>query len=539
MGDTGNQTVCSDYLVSGLHGVEDEKLTSSSNFADDPLYHGPRNARLHYNLKLVGAHSWVAGSMDTHQYIQVQFQRKISIETILLQGRNGSVHNQFVKTFSVSYSNDGVTWTDVKSQNQDPIIFVGNRDKSSVVRVVLGVAVSASYLRINPKSWNSFISLRFDVGGCYKIERKNNGSELYQNFSMMASVDLEQYPVLKEQCRSTCECGKLCLQANSCYAFTFHKDKSCRDLTMAFTSLYSKNTESEKAFAKRDVFEALRFQEFASGFGFYKVIERSLNQADAADLCRQHYSQLIRITAVSQISSLWNVIAGNTILLQDNNRLFVSGMFVSPEWKYSDGSAVMNNIWSGQTPDPGKATCKSDGDLFVCRDGQCVDQGVVCDGQGDCQDSSDEDYSLCFSLIDTTREELINTKTEVSVSTITTDFTIISNENFLSSTADVKTASGDVITASNDVTTSPASISVLNDDAFSTKNSTVLQCTKMPDVVSRKQCIHRYLPKVQGLSCNISSLAQSVFNRLNYTDTKNISEVDVLQVIIKDGVVFF
>jgi len=46
-------------------------------------------------------------------------------------------------------------------------VFIGNRDRNSIVKNVLSPAVTARYVRIHPLSWYRHISMRFEVYGCY------------------------------------------------------------------------------------------------------------------------------------------------------------------------------------------------------------------------------------------------------------------------------------------------------------------------------------------------------------------------------------
>ena len=62
--------------------------------------------------RLYGVGSWIARRNDQNQWIQVDLGRKEVVTAIATQGRSNS--NQWVKTFSVSYSLDGKTFESFK-----------------------------------------------------------------------------------------------------------------------------------------------------------------------------------------------------------------------------------------------------------------------------------------------------------------------------------------------------------------------------------------------------------------------------------------
>ena len=93
---------------------------------------------------------------DLNQWIQVSSPVKkqwIGVET---QGK-GWLH-QWVKSYKVVYSNDGVYWDEVDNGK----IFTGNNDQNTHVKHWFDEPVWARTIRLVPKSWNRVISLRLD-----------------------------------------------------------------------------------------------------------------------------------------------------------------------------------------------------------------------------------------------------------------------------------------------------------------------------------------------------------------------------------------
>ena len=46
-------------------------------------------------------------------------------------------------------------------------VFAGNTDKSTIVSHVLSPAINARYIRVQPKTWNEYISMRIELVGCH------------------------------------------------------------------------------------------------------------------------------------------------------------------------------------------------------------------------------------------------------------------------------------------------------------------------------------------------------------------------------------
>ncbi|XP_021376545.1 uncharacterized protein LOC110465201 [Mizuhopecten yessoensis] len=172
--------ICSDFLVSGLHGVNDTALSASS-YIEDTLDCSPRNARLFYpgdvlsTLKRLGG--WQSGIANTDQFIQVTFSVDTIIRAVTVQGRFEQF-DEWVTTYYLLYSMDGVTWTMVKSPDGAPNLFVGSHDRNTPITSEVTPNVTTRHLRINPQSWQSRVTLRFDVSGC-QIKKQNDILDMY------------------------------------------------------------------------------------------------------------------------------------------------------------------------------------------------------------------------------------------------------------------------------------------------------------------------------------------------------------------------
>ena len=89
--------------------VPDAWLTASSKLSvNTPA----RNGRLNYTA----GSSWCASSSDNYPYLEIDLQILHIICAVSTQGNNQA--DQWVKTFSLQSSIDGITWTNYTEHNQ-------------------------------------------------------------------------------------------------------------------------------------------------------------------------------------------------------------------------------------------------------------------------------------------------------------------------------------------------------------------------------------------------------------------------------------
>ena len=98
---------CKNPKVLGMENgqILDSQITASSQF---DVNHGPTNARLNFKAHGGRTGAWSSRRNDVNQWLQIDFNYPATIDEILTQGRQST--NQWVKTYTVSYSNDGVTF---------------------------------------------------------------------------------------------------------------------------------------------------------------------------------------------------------------------------------------------------------------------------------------------------------------------------------------------------------------------------------------------------------------------------------------------
>ena len=128
--------------------ISDNQITASSAYQNLYAY----NCRLNYKS------TWAAKShSSTNQWLQVDFLHKVHVCAIATQ----NYESEWVKTYSLQYSDDGVVFTDYKQGH----IFQGNTGEGIVKNDVIPPIV-ARYIRVLPKDSEWWIAMRMELYGC-------------------------------------------------------------------------------------------------------------------------------------------------------------------------------------------------------------------------------------------------------------------------------------------------------------------------------------------------------------------------------------
>ncbi|KAM9216144.1 adipocyte enhancer-binding protein 1 isoform 2-T2 [Dugong dugon] len=148
------------------HRVEDNQIRASSM-----LRHGLGAQRGRLNMQ-AGADeddyydgAWCAEDDGQTQWIEVDTRRTTRFTGVITQGRDSSIHDDFVTTFFVGFSNDSHTWT-MYSNGYEEMTFHGNVDKDTPVLSEFPEPVVARFIRIYPLTWNGSLCMRLEVLGC-------------------------------------------------------------------------------------------------------------------------------------------------------------------------------------------------------------------------------------------------------------------------------------------------------------------------------------------------------------------------------------
>ncbi|KAL9987766.1 hypothetical protein ACROYT_G002123 [Oculina patagonica] len=133
--------------------ILDRDITSSSvQNASTPA----KNARWNY----VKGSSWCAATNDSKPYLQIDLERLYIICAVSTQGN--SQGDQWVKTYTLQSSTDGLTWKDYVAAG---MIFTGNFDRNTRVKHILCSGIAGRGLRIYPQDVHGSCCMRIELYG--------------------------------------------------------------------------------------------------------------------------------------------------------------------------------------------------------------------------------------------------------------------------------------------------------------------------------------------------------------------------------------
>lgn len=114
--------MCRDPKDLGMRNgkIKDSQISASSEWNRQ---HGPDNARLYFRAHSGRTGAWSAKVNDVHQWIQVdQFKSSTVVLAINIQGREDCC-NQFVRSYTVSWSNNGKIFYPYKHQGKVKVYY--------------------------------------------------------------------------------------------------------------------------------------------------------------------------------------------------------------------------------------------------------------------------------------------------------------------------------------------------------------------------------------------------------------------------------
>ena len=85
--------------------ITDAQISASSHW---DYNHGAIQGRLHFKQKGSKQGGWKARPRDRNQWLQVDLASFTTVAGVATQGRNSYKWRQWVKSFSIQYSDDGV-----------------------------------------------------------------------------------------------------------------------------------------------------------------------------------------------------------------------------------------------------------------------------------------------------------------------------------------------------------------------------------------------------------------------------------------------
>ena len=97
---------CSEPLGLENKNIPDAQITASTEYNAG---HGASNGRLNFKAGRGKTGAWSALTNNVYQWLQVDLRAKTEVTAIKIQGRQD--YDQWVKTFTISYSSDGSNFT--------------------------------------------------------------------------------------------------------------------------------------------------------------------------------------------------------------------------------------------------------------------------------------------------------------------------------------------------------------------------------------------------------------------------------------------
>ncbi|XP_052055966.1 coagulation factor V isoform X2 [Apodemus sylvaticus] len=111
--------------------------------------------------------AWQAKANNNKQWLQVDLLKIKKVTAIITQGCKSLSSEMYVRSYSIQYSDQGVTWKPYrqKSSMVDKI-FEGNSNTKGHVKNFFNPPIISRYIRIIPKTWNQSIAIRLELFGC-------------------------------------------------------------------------------------------------------------------------------------------------------------------------------------------------------------------------------------------------------------------------------------------------------------------------------------------------------------------------------------
>ncbi|XP_063787973.1 adipocyte enhancer-binding protein 1 [Pseudophryne corroboree] len=152
-------------------GLESHRIDDDQMLASSMLRHGLHAQRGRLNMQ-AGTNeddfydgAWCAADESLTQWLEVDTRRSTLFTGVITQGRDSVMHEDFVTSFYVGFSNDSQNWV-LYTNGYEEMMFFGNVDKDTPVQTEFPEPVVARFIRVYPQTWNGSLCLRMEVLGC-------------------------------------------------------------------------------------------------------------------------------------------------------------------------------------------------------------------------------------------------------------------------------------------------------------------------------------------------------------------------------------
>ncbi|KAI8490368.1 hypothetical protein Bbelb_316360 [Branchiostoma belcheri] len=151
--------VCTDPLGMESGAIPDDSITASSTWGVGcESYRGRLNG-------VAGVGAWCVKTNTIGEWLQVDLGEMETVTGTIIQGRYHHA-DQWVTSYKLQHSVDGLSWITYASSNGSEEVFPGNTDRNTPVTNLLDSPTDARYVRFLPQSWREYMSMRVEVLGC-------------------------------------------------------------------------------------------------------------------------------------------------------------------------------------------------------------------------------------------------------------------------------------------------------------------------------------------------------------------------------------
>lgn len=136
------------------------------------------------------------------QYLQIAFDKPTPLFGVKIRG--SPKFDQYVTSFKILHSFDGIAFHYLVDETKSPQIFRGPIDASTPVESLFKIPIESKVLRIYPLTWHDTIAIRIEVFGCSKDLPTTPIPIMVTTHPQPVECDLQKYLFLRFNNRNVC-----------------------------------------------------------------------------------------------------------------------------------------------------------------------------------------------------------------------------------------------------------------------------------------------------------------------------------------------
>lgn len=148
-------------LIDGPHPLADSAFNASSYLGSS---FKPHYSRLNAKATAESSGSWSPVVNDQMQYLQIAFDKSQPIFGVIMRGN--PIFDQYVTSFKILHSSDGIAFHYLVDETTHPQVFTGPIDSQTPVKSMFKIPIEAKVIRIYPLTWHASIAIRVELLGC-------------------------------------------------------------------------------------------------------------------------------------------------------------------------------------------------------------------------------------------------------------------------------------------------------------------------------------------------------------------------------------